>query len=80
MLNWKWMLDKFYSNPDTLFFQCSANKFLPQNQKPKQAPPYASATESSQPQIKQRRVELNLEDLSGDPGLRSRISEYIPND
>lgn len=36
--------------------------------------------EFSQPQTKQGRVGLNLEDLPGDHGLRSWIFEYIPNE
>lgn len=36
-------------------------------------------TESDQPKTKQSRLDLNVEDLPGDPGLRSRVINYNPN-
>lgn len=56
------------------------DKFVIRNHKPNQDSPYASTVDSCQPQTKLRRVELNLDDLPNDPGLRRRISDYNPND
>ena len=42
--------------------------------------PLSSSTNRDDNSSKQRREEINLADLPFDPGLRSRITDYHPND
>lgn len=55
-------------------------KFFIRNQKSEELTPDVCTAKSNQPQTKRRRMDLNLEDLPCDPGLRSRISDYNPKE